>query len=156
MAVYATCDKDGQRRVAEYENVPQRNEYGDLYRGGSTLLAGNDICKELPDFPAPGEFRKVTRLSILPLEIEYEDSPFVARVWACCDKDDGQREIRQDATDSCVKLMEGSGWWNGGIAVCTSVGVLNTIPNWPAPGERRELRCFPTLNIEWADEPKSN
>lgn len=150
MDLYATCDRDGYRRVIECEDAPEMNVHGEFLSWRKLHMTGGD-CKDLPDFPAPGEFKKVTRLSILPLEIEYEKPPFVGKVWACTDKT--VREVRVDIEGDLV-YIDNAGFWRGGRVASSDQNILNTIPNWPDSTERRELRCVPTLSIEWADEPK--
>lgn len=152
MDLYATCDRDGTRLVVKRADQPEFNREGMCY-GSDEILMVDKSLRDLPDFPAPGTFKKVKRLSILPLEIEYDKPPFVGRVWACCDED-GVRCVRQDREGESVIYRSGCGIarWSCGT-FCLSHRDLESIPNWPAPGERRELRCVPTLNIEWADEP---
>lgn len=145
MKTYAVCDTDGFRWIGSFEDVPVKKSNGNFSGDSGYVIADKHLLRELTEFPAPGEFREVVRFSLLPLEIEYAPEPL--KVWACCDMD-GYREMRQDQEGDVVRFY-GLKWWDGDLPV--SGKILDDIPDWPAPGERRELKCVPKVVVEWAD-----
>lgn len=149
IGLYAVCSRNGTRLIAEYEGVPVFNEYGNtLSHRGFSVLHGCR-CESLPNFPKPESYKKIKRLSLLPLEIEYEDPPVELKLWACTNPD-GSRNIRRDDTRNMVYTRRGDReYWSGGLFFTGSGILLDSIPGWPPPGERREIKAIVYM---WADE----
>lgn len=137
--------------IIRCEQEPVFNERGDVESECLVLLNGQG-CKDIPDFPGRESIKKVKRLSLLPLEIEYEPEPPELKMWACTDAD-GDRSVKYDL-DGCPVIYSGGdyGCWRGGEYIVFESSFLKSFPEWPPPGQRREIS---SIVFNWADEEKT-